>query len=66
MKKDFLWQNLFKFYNKPIYALAVEWATKQSCILDAVTPILHIDNWKKLAKNTKKGPPEVNGNAIPV
>ena len=33
-------------------------------MLDAVTPLLHIDNWKKLAKNTKKGPPEVIGNVI--
>ena len=55
---------MFKVYNRPICALTIEWATKQSCILDAVTPILHIDNWKKLAKNTKKGPPEVIGNVI--
>ena len=33
-------------------------------MLDAVTPLLHIDNWKKLAQNTKIGPPEVTGNAI--
>ena len=33
-------------------------------MLDAVTPLFHIDNWQKLAKNTKKGPPEVVGNVI--
>ena len=64
MKKDFFGENLFKFYHKPVCALAIDWATKQSCILDAVTPLLRIDNWKKLAKNTKNGPPEVIGNVI--
>ena len=64
MKKDFFGKNMFKVYKKPICALTIEWETKQSSILDAVTPILHIDNWKKLAKNTKKGPPEVIGNVI--
>ena len=64
MKKTFFGKSLFKFYKKPICALAIEWATKQLSILDAVTPLLHIDNWKRLAKNTKNGPPEVIGNVI--
>ena len=33
-------------------------------MLDAVAPLVCIDNWKKMAKDTKKGPPEVVGNAI--
>ena len=33
-------------------------------MLDAITPLLRIDNWKKLPKNTKIGPPEVVGNDI--
>ena len=33
-------------------------------MLDGVTPLLHIDNYQKLAKNTKIGPPEVDGNVI--
>ena len=33
-------------------------------MLEAVTPLLHIDIWQKLAKNTKNGPPEVIGNVI--
>ena len=63
-KKHFFDKNLFKFQHEPICAVAIECATKQCCMLDAVTPLLHIDNWKKLAKNTKIGPPEVTGNAI--
>ena len=35
-------------------------------MLEAVTPLLHIDIWQKLAKNTKNGPPEVIGNVISV
>ena len=42
----------------------MEWATKQCSILDVITPLLRIDNWKKLAKNTKNSPPEVAGNVI--
>ena len=42
----------------------MEWATKQCSILDAVTPLLHIDILQKLAKNTKNSPPEVAGNVI--
>ena len=42
----------------------MDWATKQCSILDAVTPILHIDIYQNLAKNTKNGPPEVIGNVI--
>ena len=64
MKKAFFGKNLFKIYHKPICALAIEWGTKECSILDAVTPLLRIDNWKKLAKNTKSGPPEVVGNVI--
>ena len=64
MKTEFFGKNLFKFNHKPIYALAIEWITKQCSILDAVTPLLHIDKWKKMAKNTKNGPPEVIGNVI--
>ena len=45
-------------------ALTIEWATKQCSMLDAVTPLVRIDNWEKLAKNTKIGPPEVIGNVI--
>ena len=33
-------------------------------MLEAVTPLLHIDIWQKLAKNTKNGPLEVIGNVI--
>ena len=64
MKKAFFGENLFKFYHKPAYALAIEWATKQSSIRDALTPFLLIDKLKKLDKNTKNGPPEVVGNVI--
>ena len=60
----FFGKNLFKFYHKPVGALAIEWTTKQCSILDAVTPLLLIDNWKKLAKNPKNGPPEVIGIVI--
>ena len=63
-KRPFLGKNLFKFYHKPMCALAIEWATKQCSILNAVTPNLLIDNWKKMAKNTEKGPPEVVGNVF--
>ena len=35
-------------------------------MLEAVTPLLHIDIWQKLAKNTKNGTPEVIGNVISV
>ena len=63
-KRTFTNKNLFKLFKKPFCALTIERATKQSCILDAVTPFFHIDNWKKLAKNTKNGPPEVIGNVI--
>ena len=45
-------------------ALPIDWATKQFSMLDAVTPLVRIDNWEKLAKNTKIGPPEVIGNVI--
>ena len=55
---------MFKVYNRPICALTIEWATKQCSMLDAITPLLRIDNWKKLPKNTKIGPPEVVGNDI--
>ena len=65
MKKAiFFVENLLEFYHEPICALAIEWATKRCSILDAVIPLLHIDNWQKLAKNTKNGPPEVDGNVI--
>ena len=64
MKKTFSGKNLFKFYHKPICALAIEWATNQCSILDAVTPLLRIDIQQKMAKNTKIGPPEVVGNVI--
>ena len=64
MKKAFFNKNLFKIYKKPICALAIEGGTKECSILDAVTPLLCIDNWNKLAKNTKKSPPEVIGNVI--
>ena len=65
VKKTFFFgKNLSKFHHEPICALAMEWATKQCSILDAVTPLLCIDNWKILAKNTKNGPPEVIGNVI--
>ena len=64
MKKAFFGKNLFKIYHKPICALAIEWERKECSILDAVTPLLRIDNWKILAKNTKNGPPEVVGNVI--
>ena len=64
MKKAPSVKNLSNFYQKSVCALAIEWATKLCSILDAVTPLLRIDNWKKLAKNTKKGPPEVVGNVI--
>ena len=64
-KRQFFDKNLFKFYHKLISALKSERATKRCTILDAVTPLLHIDNWKKLAKNIKNGPPEVTGNVIP-
>ena len=40
------------------------WATKQWSLLDAVTPLVSNENWKKLAKNTKNGSPEVFGNAL--
>ena len=63
-KDVFFGKNLSKFHHEPICALAMEWATKQCSILDAVTPLLCIDNWKILAKNTKNGPPEVIGNVI--
>ena len=33
-------------------------------MLDKVTRLLRIDTWKKLAKNTNFGPPEVAGNVI--
>ena len=64
MKKAFFGKNLIKIYHKPICALAIEWRTKECSVLDAVTPHLRIDNWKKVAKNTKSGPPEVVGNVI--
>ena len=64
MKKTFFGANLIKIYHKPICALAIEWETKECSILDAVTPLLCIDNWKNVAKNTKNGPPEVVGNVI--
>ena len=64
MKKAFFGKNLVKIYHKPICALAIEWRTKEGYILDAVKPFLRIDNWKKLAKNTKSGPPEVVRNVI--
>ena len=64
IKKTFFGKNLFKFYHEPICALAIEWATKQCSALGAITPLLCIDNWKKLAKNTKNGPPEVIGIVI--
>ena len=60
----FFGKNLFKIYRRPICALAIQWATKQCSILDAVAPLLRIDNWKKIAKNTKIGPTEVAGNVI--
>ena len=63
-KSIFFGKNLFKFYQKPIHTLAIERAPKHWATLDAVTPLLHIDNWQKLAKNTKNGPPEVIGNVI--
>ena len=56
LKKAFFGKNLFNFFHKAICGLAIEWATKKCCILDAVTALLHIDNWKKMAKNTKKWP----------
>ena len=64
MKKAIFCQNLFNFYQKPISALAIEWATKQCSMIDAVKPLICIDIWKNLAKNTKIGPPEVNRNVI--
>ena len=63
-KSIFFGKNLFNFYHKAICRLAINWATKQCSILDAVTALLHIDSWKKVAKNTKNGPPEVIGNVI--
>ena len=63
-KMHFFGKNLLKIYHRPICALAIEWATKQCSILDAVAPLLRIDNWKKIAKNTEKGSPEVVGNFI--
>ena len=63
-KMHFFGKNLFKNYHRPTCALAMQWATKQCSILDAITPLLRIDNWKKLPKNTKIGPPEVVGNDI--
>ena len=53
MKKAFFGKNLFKIYHKPICALAIEWRTKECSVLDAVTPHLRIDNWKKMAKTPK-------------
>ena len=35
---------MLKFFHKPIYALAIEWARKRCPMLDAVTPLFHIDN----------------------
>ena len=64
MKKVFFGENLFKFYHKPIYALEIEWATKQCSLWDALTPLLLFDNWKILDKNPKNGPPEVIGIVI--
>ena len=52
-KMHFFGKKLLKIYYRPICALAVEWATKQCCILDAVAPFLRIDNWKKLPKTPK-------------
>ena len=63
-KISFFGKNLFKIYHRPICALAIQWATKQCSILDAVAPLLCFDNWKKIAKNTQNGPPEVVGNVI--
>ena len=60
----FFGKNLLKIYHRPICALAIQGATKRCCILDAVAPLFRIDNWKKIAKNTKNGPPEVVGNVI--
>ena len=45
-------------------ALAIEWATNYCFILDEVTPLLLLHNWKNVAKITKNGPPEVDGNVI--
>ena len=64
MKKAFFVENSLNFHRKPICAPAIEWATKQCSLLDAVTPLVRIDNCKKLAKNTEIGPPEVIGNVI--
>ena len=63
-KDVFFGTNLSKFHHEPICALAIERATKQCSVLGAITPLLRIDNWKILAKNTKNGPPEVIGNVI--
>ena len=60
----FFGKDLSKIQHETICALAIEWGTKECSILDAVTPLLRIDNWKILAKNTKNGPPEVDGNVI--
>ena len=43
-KNKFLGKKLFKFFHKPICALANERARGQCSIVDAVTPILRIDN----------------------
>ena len=65
MKKSFFFgKNSFNFHPKPICAPAIDRATKQCSLIDAVTPLVRIDNCKKLAKIFEIGPPEVTGIVI--